>query len=103
MSAIPLFAETPVDVIRNELEQTLQLQREAYLALGSQCWYVLAAGIAQPDEVPPECGVLLAHDGGLEVARPAPRRALRLACGTWLALARASAEPGPEGDEQGLL
>ena len=32
MSAIPLFAETPVDVIRNELEQTLQLQRDAYLA-----------------------------------------------------------------------
>ena len=32
MSAIPLFAETPVDVIRDELEQTLQLQRDAYLA-----------------------------------------------------------------------
>ena len=32
MSAIPLFAETPVDVIRNELEQTLQLQRAAYFA-----------------------------------------------------------------------
>jgi len=32
MSAIPLFAETPVEVIRNELEQTLQLQRDAYLA-----------------------------------------------------------------------
>ena len=32
MSSIPLFAETPVEVIRNELEQTLQLQRDAYLA-----------------------------------------------------------------------
>ena len=32
MSAIPLFAETPVELIRNELEQTLQLQREAYFA-----------------------------------------------------------------------
>ena len=85
----------------SDLRQTRK--REAYLALGSQCWYVLAAGIAQPDEVPPECGVLLAHDGGLEVARPAPRRAMRLAFGTWMALARASAEPGPEGDEQGLL
>ena len=32
MSAIPLFAETPVELIRNELEQTLQLQRDAYFA-----------------------------------------------------------------------
>ena len=33
MSAIPLHAVTPIDVVRNELEATLKLQREAYLAL----------------------------------------------------------------------
>lgn len=32
MSAIPLHAVPPVDVVRNELETTLQLQRAAYLA-----------------------------------------------------------------------
>jgi hypothetical protein len=92
--------------LQSDLRQTRK--REAYLALGSQCWYVLKAGIAQPEEVPLECGVMLAAatPGGalqLEVARPAPRRAMRLAFGTWMALARATAEPAPDGDEQGWL
>ena len=39
----------------------------------------------------------------LEVARPAPRRAKRLAFGTWMALARASAEPSLDEGAQGLL
>ena len=39
-------------------------KRAAYLGLGGECWYVLgqtAKGkpIAQPDEIPPECGVML--------------------------------------------
>jgi hypothetical protein len=75
----------------------------AYLALGSQCWYVLRAGIAEPDEVPPAFGVMLAGDGGLEVARAAPRQAMRLPFAVWMALARATAEPGPEDAEQGWL
>lgn len=87
--------------LQSDLRQTRK--REAYLALGSQCWYVLKAGIADPDEVPPECGVLVAHAQGLEVARPAPRRAMRLSFGTWMALARSAAEPAPDGEEQGLL
>ena len=38
-------------------------KRAAYLGLGGECWYVLgqtAKGkpIVQPDEIPPECGVL---------------------------------------------
>ena len=32
MSAIPLFPETATETIRNELEETLQLQRAAYFA-----------------------------------------------------------------------
>ncbi len=84
-----------------DLRQTRK--RAAYLALGSQCWYVLKAGIAQADEVPPECGVLVAHTQGLEVARAAPKRAMSLAFGTWMALARAAADPPLDGEEQGLL
>jgi hypothetical protein len=78
-------------------------KRAAYLALSSQCWYVLKAGIAEPDEVPAECGVLLAQQGALEVARPAPKRAMRLAFGTWMALARATAEPPLDEGAQGRL
>ena len=69
-----------------------EAKRAAYLALASQCWYVLQAGIGGPDDVPPECGVLIAHEAALEVARPAPKRALRLPFATWMALARANPE-----------
>ncbi len=62
----------------------------AYRALSSQCWYVLREGIAQPDEVPADYGVLLAGASGLQLARPAPRRALRLPFAAWMALARSS-------------
>lgn len=65
----------------------------AYLALASQCWYVLERGIGEPDEVPPAYGVMLADRAGLEVARPAPRRAARVPFPVWMALARAHAEP----------
>jgi hypothetical protein len=92
--------------LQSDLRQTRK--REAYLALGSQCWYVLKSGIADPHEVPPECGVLIAQAAGdgelrLEVARAAPRRAMRLAFGTWMALARSVAEPPLDGQEQGWL
>jgi hypothetical protein len=75
----------------------------AYLALASQCWYVLRAGIARPDEVPAAYGVMLAVDGGLEVARAAPRRAMRLPFAVWMALARCAAETVPEDDGQRWL
>ena len=78
-------------------------KRAAYLALSSQCWYVLKAGIGAADEIPPACGVLIAHDAALELARPAPRRALRLPLATWMALARADAEPVGDDDGQGWL
>lgn len=79
-------------------------KRAAYLQLASQCWYVIRAGIARPEEIPPECGVLLADDAGLEVARPAPRRTCRLPFPTWMALARATPMEGWREDEaQGLL
>jgi hypothetical protein len=78
-------------------------KRAAYLALSSQCWYVLQAGIGGPDDVPPQCGVLIATDTALEVARPAPKRALRLPFAVWMALARANAEAPLDDDAQGVL
>ena len=80
------------------------VKREAYRQLSSECWYVIREGIADVEEIPPECGVLLAGDAALEVARPAPKRALRLPFGVWMALARATPVPGWRfEDEQGWL
>jgi hypothetical protein len=78
-------------------------KRAAYLGLASQCWYVRKAGIADADEVPAECGVMVARAQGLEVLRPVPRRAMRLPLATWMALARANAEPAPEDEAQAWL
>ena len=72
-------------------------KRAAYLGLGGECWYVLgqtAKGrpIAQPDEIPPECGVMLCEGdqgGCLVVARPAPRKPMaHMPFHIWMALAR---------------
>ncbi|MBQ0932028.1 hypothetical protein [Ideonella alba] len=77
---------------------------EAYRALASECWYVLAAGIAQADEIPPLFGVLQATPGGaLEVLRPAPRRPFTPQLGLWMALARATPEPPDEESPQAPL
>lgn len=80
-----------------------EAKRAAYLALSSQCWYVLQAGIGTADDVPAECGVMLAHDQHFEVLRAAPRRPLRLPLAAWMALARANAEAAPDDDGQGWL
>lgn len=65
-------------------------KRAAYLQLSSECWYVIRAGIAEANEIPPECGVLVADEQALEVARPAPKRAMQMPFGLWMALARAT-------------
>ena len=94
-----------VKVRRADLRADLRkaAKREAYRALASQCWYVLAPGIGEPDEIPADCGVMIARDGALAVARPAPKRAMRLPLGTWVALARATALPPLDDEAQGLL
>jgi hypothetical protein len=85
-----------VKVHRSDLLSDLRSpnKRAAYLQLSSQCWYVIRAGIAQPHEIPAECGVLIAVDTGagtaLEVARAAPRRSMQMPFGLWMALARAT-------------
>jgi hypothetical protein len=81
-------------------------KRAAYLDMGGECWYVLgqtARGkpIAQPDEVPPECGVMLCGGDRLTVARPAPRKAItKLPFHVWMALAKATPVARGDGDEQ---
>ena len=70
-------------------------KRAAYLGMAGACWYVLgedAKGrpIGGPEEIPPECGVMLVERGVLRVAREAPRRAMeRLPFHVWMALAKA--------------
>jgi hypothetical protein len=82
-------------------------KRAAYLQLGGELWYVLREGIAEPDEIPPECGVLIARESAservLDVARPAPKRAMRLPFPTWMALARATPLDGWRSDDTQLL
>jgi hypothetical protein len=77
-----------------------EAKREAYRAMASQCWYVIAAGIGEPEEIPAAYGVMLAYGNSLEVARPAPRRAMRLPFMAWMALARANADPPLDDDAQ---
>ena len=48
----------------------------------------------EPDEIPRECGVLVAGDAGLAVARPAPKRPTRIGFALWMALARATPVDG---------
>lgn len=84
-------------------------KRAAYLDLGGACWYVLGCDakgrcIAQPDEIPAECGVMVVEQGRLVVARVAPRRAVeRLPFPLWMALAKATPVAGLDEDAQGLL
>lgn len=106
--AEPLVHE--VKVRRADLLSDLKLQakRASYCDLG-ECWYVLGSDargrcIAAPDEVPPECGVLVLEGNRLQVARPAPRRARRaLPFGIWMALAKATPVAGLDEGAQALL
>lgn len=74
----------------------------AYRALCGQCWFVIQAGIAEVDEIPPEYGVLIGHATHLELARPAPRRAHKPDFATWMALARATPLAPPEDPQSAL-
>ena len=81
-----------IKVQRSDLLSDLRSvsKRAAYLQLSSECWYVIREGIARADEIPTECGVLVATDTTLDVARAAPKRAMRMPFGLWMALARAT-------------
>jgi hypothetical protein len=107
-TTVPDYLEVAVHEIKVSRADLLgELRRpaksEAYLALSSQCWFVLKAGIAEPEEIPPTFGVLLAHPQHLELARPAPRRAHQPDFATWMALARHACEPAPQDEAQARL
>jgi hypothetical protein len=81
-------------------------KRAAYLHMAGACWYVLAEGIGEAEEIPAECGVLVARGKGfatLDLVRAAPTRPLPFEAGlpfaVWLALARASPMPATADDE----
>lgn len=74
----------------------------AYLALSSQCWYVLRAGIGRAEEIPAPFGVMVEDGAAIGVLRAAPRRPMRVPFSVWMALARAVPEPQPE-DAQALM
>lgn len=80
-----------------------EAKRTAYLALSGECWYVLAPGIAKAEEIPADYGVLEAQPGALQCLRPAPRRAMTLPFGVWMALAKATPLPRDDDDAQGWL
>ena len=75
----------------------------AYLALASQCWYVLDRGIADLDEIPAGFGVLWADEARLDVGRPAAVRPFKLPFAVWMALARARPLPSAAEDGQAML
>jgi hypothetical protein len=83
-------------------------KRAAYRDLG-ECWYVLGTDargrpIAEPEEVPGECGVLVVQGERLAVARPAQRPARAgLPFGVWMALAKATPIATTDDDAQGML
>lgn len=112
-TSVEAYAEPMVHEIKvrradllSDLRQ--QAKRASYLHLG-ECWYVLGSDargrcIAAPQEVPPDCGVLVVEHGRLQVARPAPRRGRpTLPFGLWMALAKASPVNGFDEAAQGLL
>lgn len=96
-TTVEAYAEPVVHEIKVRRADLLSDLRQpakgaAYLATASQCWYVLREGIGEPDEIPAAFGVMLAGEGGIEIARPAPHRPMTVPFATWMALARADAD-----------
>lgn len=79
-----------IKVKRSDLRADLKKleKRSGYLALSSECYYVIASGIAKPEEIPPECGVIVASGDQLEMVRVSPKRAMKLSFGSFMALAK---------------
>ena len=99
-----------IKVSRADLLGDLQRpdKRDSYLGVGGQCWYVLGLNrkgqpIAEPEEIPEACGVLIAEPDRLVVARPAPKRQVTdLPFALWMALAKATPLASLAGTPDGL-
>lgn len=111
-TTVEAYAEPVVHEIKVRRADLLSDLRQptkgaAYLATACQCWYVLLEGIGTAEEIPACFGVMMAGTGGIEIARPAPHRPMTVPFATWMALARADADPAEDeaqawlGDERG--
>ena len=66
-------------------------KHQGYLAAAEQCVYVLAEGIAKPEEIPECCGVMIEGGDKLVIARAAPRAEPFVpGISTWMSLAKAT-------------
>jgi hypothetical protein len=75
-------------------------KRRGYQSYSQSFHYVIAEGIAEPDEIPADCGLIVASQHSLRIVRPAPYRPATLRTAQWVALARAGAEFGDDDDPQ---
>jgi len=81
---------------RADLQSDLRhaAKRESYQWLCSACYYVFPAGVAEPEELPPEFGVWVLHGevetGRMELLRPARYQPCELPFAVWMALAKAT-------------
>jgi hypothetical protein len=75
-------------------------KRRGYQSYSQSFHYVIAEGIAEPAEIPPDCGLIVAAERSLRIVRPAPFRPAMLTTAQWVALARAGAEFGDDDDPQ---
>ncbi|HKX42089.1 MAG TPA: hypothetical protein VJO99_13095 [Burkholderiaceae bacterium] len=97
-----------VKVNRSDLLGELRnpAKRAAYMQLCGEFWYVLREGIAEPDEIPADCGVMIAAEsrdgeaGELDVARPAAKRPMQMPFAVWMALARATPSHTARDDDE---
>lgn len=84
-------------------------KRAAYLAMASQVYYVLGLNaegkpIAEADEVPHECGVMVTTTDGPKIVRVAPKQPFsELRFDVWMALAKAAPLRLGDDDLQALL
>jgi len=85
-----------VKVSRADLLSDLRhaAKHESYRWLSCESYYVFPAGLAEPDEVPPEFGVWVLNgtveSGTLELLRPARHAPCKLPFAVWMALAKAT-------------
>jgi predicted nucleic acid-binding protein len=67
-----------------------EAKREAYLSLSSQAFYVLAEGIATPEEIPEPFGVIVVNNEEIRCERFAAKRECKISFGIWMALAKST-------------
>jgi hypothetical protein len=93
-----------IKVRRADLLGDLKLpaKRNGYQSYSQTFHYVIAEGIAEPCEIPDDCGVIVASARSFRIARPAPHRVATLTTAQWVALARAGAEYGDDDDHPQL-